>query len=59
MKTGGVNIILILGLINMLLLGIQVSSGLRWIKLPFGVHRKSGILLCITGIIHGLLAMAS
>lgn len=57
MKIGGVSIILILGLINLLLLSLQLSSGLRWIKLPFGVHRKTGIALFVTALIHGVLGI--
>jgi hypothetical protein len=57
MKIGGVSIILILGLINLLLLSLQLSSGLRWVKLPFGVHRKTGIALFVTALIHGILGI--
>ena len=35
MKIGGVSIILILGFINMILILFQLSTGLRWIKVPF------------------------
>ena len=59
MKIGGVSIILILGLINFVLLSLQLSSGLRWIKLPFGVHRKTGIALFITALIHGILGIVA
>ena len=57
MKIGGISIILILGICNFVLLLWQISSGLRWIKVPFGVHRKTGITLFITAIIHGTLAI--
>ncbi len=57
MKIGGVSIILVLGLINMVLLSVQLASGLRWIKIPFGLHRKNGILLFVTAMVHGLLAI--
>jgi len=53
MVIGGISIILILGVVNLLLLLFQLSSGLRWIKVTFGVHRKTGILLFITAGIHG------
>lgn len=59
MKIGGVSIILVLGLINLLLLSLQLSSGLRWIKLPFGIHRKTGIALFVTAVIHGILGIIS
>lgn len=57
MKIGGISIILILGICNFLLLLFQVSSGLRWIKVPFRVHRKTGLTLFIIAIIHGTLAI--
>jgi hypothetical protein len=57
MKIGGVSIILVLGLINLLLLSLQLSSGLRWIQLPFGVHRKTGIALFVTAMVHGVLGI--
>ena len=56
MTIGGVSIILILGILNLILVAFQISSGLRWIKVPFGVHRKSGILLVFSAIIHAFLA---
>jgi hypothetical protein len=57
MKIGGISIILILGICNFVLLLWQLSSGLRWIRVPLGVHRKTGITLFITAIIHGTLAI--
>jgi hypothetical protein len=57
MKIGGISIILILGICNFALLLWQLSSGLRWIRVPFGVHRKTGITLFIIAIIHGTLAI--
>lgn len=57
MKVGGVSIILILGMVNLVLLSIQLSSGLRWIKLPFGVHKKTGMALFVTALIHGILGV--
>ena len=57
MKIGGVSIILILGIINFILLLFQISSGLRWIKAPFGVHRKVGIVLFIIASVHGVLGL--
>ena len=56
MKIGGVSIILILGLCNFALLLFQMSSGLRWIRVPFAVHKKTGITLFIVAAIHGTLA---
>jgi hypothetical protein len=50
-------IVPILGLVNLLLLFFQISTGLRWIKASLAVHRKTGITLFIIAIIHGTLAM--
>ncbi len=57
MVVGGISVIFILGLVNFFLLLLQLSSGLRWIKVPFGVHRKTGILLFITAVVHGSLGI--
>jgi hypothetical protein len=55
MAIGGVSLILILGIINFFLLLFQLCTGLRWIKVRFGVHRKTGLALFITATVHGLL----
>jgi hypothetical protein len=57
MVVGGISMILILGFVNFLLLLFQLSTGLRWIKVPFGVHRKTGILLFIVAVVHGVLGI--
>ena len=57
MKIGGVSIVLILGICNFILLLFQISSGLRWIRVPMGVHRKTGIILFIMALIHGTLGI--
>ena len=57
MVIGGVSLILILGIINFVLLLFQLSTGLRWIKVEFGVHRKTGILLSVLAFIHGCLGI--
>lgn len=57
MAIGGISIILILGVVNFLLLLFQLASGLHWIKVPFGTHKKTGIALFVTATIHGLLAI--
>lgn len=57
MAIGGISIIFILGIINFLLLMFQLFSGLRWIKVGFGVHRKTGILLFIVAFIHGFIGI--
>ncbi|MFH0789227.1 MAG: hypothetical protein V2B13_16640 [Pseudomonadota bacterium] len=57
MTIGGLSIILILGIVNFLLLLFQLATGLRWIKVPFGVHKKTGIVLFVMAAIHGLLGI--
>jgi hypothetical protein len=56
MKIGGVSIILILGFLNMILILFQLATGLRWIKIPFRAHRRSGLVLLVSALLHGLLA---
>ena len=57
MKIGGVSPILLLGIVNLLLLSFQLSTGLRWVKVPFGVHRKTGIALFVSALLHGILGL--
>lgn len=57
MTIGGLSIILILGIVNFLLLLFQLATGLRWIKVPFGVHKKTGMVLFVMAAIHGLLGI--
>ncbi|MFC1505397.1 hypothetical protein ACFL5W_02665 [Thermodesulfobacteriota bacterium] len=57
MTIGGVSIILILGLINLGLLVFQLLTGLRYLKVPFGVHKRSGIILFVFALIHGALGI--
>ncbi len=59
MAIGGVSIILILGFLNFLLILFQVSTGLRWIKVSFKVHRRSGLTLFVSATLHGLLAFVA
>jgi hypothetical protein len=56
MKIGGVSIILILGLVNMTLILFQLSTGLRWIRVPFKMHKKTGMILFISATLHAVLA---
>jgi hypothetical protein len=56
-NTGGVSPILILGIVNLMLVTFQISSGLRWIKVPYGVHRKTGIALFVSAVVHGMLGL--
>lgn len=57
MAIGGIPMILILGILNMLLILFQISSGRRWIKVPFVVHKRTGTLLVFSAALHGLLAI--
>ena len=57
MKPGIASVILILGLANLVLLSFQLSTGLRWVKVPFGTHRKIGLALFATALLHGLLGL--
>ena len=57
MKPDGVSPILLLGIVNLLLLSFQLSTGLRWVKVPFGVHRKTGIALFVSALLHGALGL--
>jgi hypothetical protein len=55
MKAG--SIIALFGIINLVLVLFQVSSGLRIFKVSFAVHKKTGLLLLFTALIHGGLAI--
>ncbi len=46
----------ILGIVNLLLLSFQISTGLRWLKVPMRIHRKTGVTLFIVAITHATLA---
>jgi len=54
---GGIRIILLLGILNFLLILFQISTGLRWIRVPFGTHRKTGVTLLISASLHSFLAL--
>jgi hypothetical protein len=56
MKIGGISIILLLGMLNMVLILFQLSTGLRWIRVPLGVHKRTGMLLFVSALVHALLA---
>ncbi len=49
--------ILALGICNFLLIFFQVATGLRWVKVPFTVHKKIGFILIALAFIHGLIAI--
>lgn len=57
MMIGGVSAILILGILNMLLILFQISTGLRWIKVPFHVHKRTAIVLFFSATLHAVLAI--
>jgi hypothetical protein len=40
----------------MILILFQLSTGLRWIKVPFRMHKKTGMILFISAALHGILA---
>lgn len=56
MTLAGVSLVLLLGIANFTLLAFQVSSGLRWIRVPLGIHRRTGMILAVSGTVHGCLA---
>jgi hypothetical protein len=56
MMIGGVSIILILGILNLLLILFQISTGLRWTKVPYKVHRGTGMILFVSAFLHACLA---
>lgn len=57
MEIGGISVILLLGILNFLLILFQLSSGLRWIKVPFGVHKRIGITLFVSATLHAIAAI--
>jgi hypothetical protein len=57
MNINGISIILILGILNFLLILFQLSTGLRWIKVPFGVHKKTALILLISATLHAIAAL--
>jgi len=57
--TGGISIVLIIGIINFILILFQLSSGLRLIKVSFLTHRKTGIALLISASVHALFGILS
>lgn len=57
MNIGGVSIIFLFGILNFILLLFQLSSGLHWIKVRMGLHKKTGIALFISAILHATLAL--
>ncbi len=56
MSVGGVSIVLILGVLNLFLLVFQLCTGMRWIKVAYKTHKRTGIILLGSAIIHAGLA---
>lgn len=56
MTIGGLSIILLLGVLNFMLILFQLSTGLRWFKVRFAIHRQTGIILLISATLHAFLA---
>ncbi len=53
----GISIILILGIINFILILMQLLSGLHIVKFKPGIHKATGITLFFTATLHGLFAL--
>ncbi len=52
----GITFAVIIGIINLLLVLFQVSTGKRWLKVNFIWHRRLGVVLLVTVVIHAILA---
>jgi hypothetical protein len=50
-------LILPLGILNFLLVLVQILGGLKVIKVSFKVHRNLGIALGVFALIHGAIAI--
>ncbi|MGB4705393.1 MAG: hypothetical protein WBI18_10030 [Candidatus Saccharicenans sp.] len=59
MTLAGISLVLLLGIINLILVVFQVSTGKKWLKVNFTWHRRLGILLLFTAITHAVLAYLS
>jgi hypothetical protein len=51
------SLILPLGIINFLLVLIQVLSGLKIIKVSYKTHKYCGITLAVGALLHGTIAI--
>lgn len=49
--------VLVLGIANLLLLCFQLATGLRWIRVKFGIHRRTGKILVVVALTHAVLAL--
>ncbi len=59
MDIGGISIILLFGIFNLILVLFQLSTGFRWIAVSFRTHRRTGIILLVSALIHSILAFLS
>lgn len=59
MTIAGVSLVLILGIVNLVLVLFQVSTGKKWLRVSFAWHRRLGLVLLLTAIAHGVLAYLS
>lgn len=59
MTIAGVSLVLILGIVNLILIIFQVSTGKKWLRVNFAWHRRLGLVLLLTAIAHGVLAYLS
>ena len=57
LKGRNMNILLVLGIINLALVLFQVASGLKYIQMSFIAHKRAGITLLITATLHGAIAI--
>ncbi len=51
------SLIMPLGIINMVLVAIQVLGGLRILKISFKAHKYFGIALGVFAFLHGAIAI--
>jgi hypothetical protein len=59
MTIAGISIILLLGILNLLLILFQVSTGKRWIKVPPAWHRNGAVVLLVSAVLHAILAVVA
>lgn len=59
MRLAGISLVLLLGMVNLILILFQVSTGKKWLKINFSWHRRLGVLLLLTALAHAVLAYLS
>lgn len=55
----GVSVIKLTGFINLILLLLQFLSGMHYIRMPWRLHKRLGIVFCVTAVLHGVVAYIS